>query len=344
MTKIISLRHSDLKKVRKMIEYVSPGISPGKISEDAYVSFPFNMIHGFLPLKLKFLQECYVAVEGDNLLGLISLAPDGKQKTRWKINRLILNPNAYDTGKQLIDYVVNKYGGAGVETFITTIDENYTEALALFKNVCSFRNNSKISIWENTSDKVSSDISVPLRQAESSDAEKLYELDREALSPRFRASLLKTVEDFRFGLQNKLLNRLKGHLIKSFVLDNPEKNSIESFLSIMTADNESFWVDITLSLAYQEYYKDILNFAINNVFSTNNNAKLYVGVRDFQQTAEKAREMLSQRDFIQRGTFELLVKDYWKPAEYATEKKVPIMIFPDLTSPACNIIRFIKEF
>ncbi len=66
------------------------------------------------------------------LLGLISLVPDGNQKTRWKINRLILNPDAYDAGKQLIDYVVNKYGGAGVETFLTTID------VKLYRGYCSF--------------------------------------------------------------------------------------------------------------------------------------------------------------------------------------------------------------
>ena len=127
MTKIIPVRQSDIKKIVKMIEYVTQGMSPGMIGDKTFIHFPFNIIHNLFPVNLKFLQECYVAVEKDEPLGLISLTPDGHTKTRWKINRLILGTNAYDTGKQLVDYVVNKYGGAGVETFVTVIDENYAE-------------------------------------------------------------------------------------------------------------------------------------------------------------------------------------------------------------------------
>jgi hypothetical protein len=345
MTRIIPLRYSDMEKVRKMIEYVSPDISKDRVNEKTFVCFPFNGLHELLPVNLKFLQECYVAVEGEELLGLISLAPDGNQKTRWKINRLILNPNAYDAGKQLIDYVVNKYGGAGVETFLTTIDENYTEALALFKTACSFRSCSKINMWEyeNLKNYEISESNLSLRAAGVSDAKKIYELDCEALYPKFKTSLVKTEKDFRFGAGNNLINKLKSHKIQRFVLDNPANDSIESFLSIMTKDNVDFWVDITLSLAYHEYYEDILNFAVNQVCSINRDGKLYIGVRDFQQTNKKMTEVLSQHDFKQRGNFEVLVKDYWRPAEYKTENKVPIMIFPDMTSPACNIINFIKD-
>jgi len=344
MTKIIPLRYSDMEKVRKMIEYVSPGISSDRANEEPFVYFPFNGIHEILPVNLKFLQECYVAVEGDELLGLISLAPDGNQKTRWKINRLILNPNAYDTGKQLIDYVVNKYGGAGVETFLTTIDENYTEAIALFITACSFRSCSKINIWEleNLKNIEISQTPISLRAAEISDTQKLYKLDCETLYPKFKTSLVKTDKDFKFGVINKFINKLKGHKIQRFVLDNYKISSTESLLSITTKDNTNFWIDITLSLAYQEYYEDILNFAINNVCSINPNGKIYIGVRDFQQTNKKMTAVLSQHNFKQSGNFEILVKDYWRPAEYATEKKVPIMIFPDMTSPACNFIHKTK--
>lgn len=345
MTRIIPLRYSDMEKVRKMIEYVSPEISPDRVNEEAFIHFPFSALHRFLPVNMKFLQESYVAIEEEELLGLISLVPDGNQKTRWKINRLILNTNAYDAGKQLIDYVVNKYGGAGVESFLTTIDENYTEALALFKTACSFRNCSKINIWEyeNFKNYKISENTISLRTAEISDAQNLYELECESLYPQFKTSLVKTENDFKFGMEKKFINKFKNHRIQRFVLDNTEKNRIESFLSIMTKDSIDFWIDITLSLAYQEYYDDILNFAVNQVYSTNQNGKLYISVRDFQQTGRKMTEVLSQNGFIKRGSFKILVKDYWRPAEYSTEKKVPIMIFSDMTSPACNIISFIQE-
>jgi len=342
MAKIIPLRYSDIEKVRKMIEYVNSDVSPEKFNEETCIHFPFNVLHGLLPIHMKFFQECYVVTEGDDLLGLISLAPDGNQKARWKINRLILNPNAFDAGKQLIDYVVNKYGGAGVEIFLTTIDENYTEAIALFKTACAFRSWSKINIWEYENLK-NINISkpelsqLPLRKVSVFDAKKLHELDTEALYPNFKTTFVKTEEDFRFGLKNKMINLIKGHKIQRFVLDNPKLDSIEGFLSIITGDNINFWIDITLSLAYQEYYNDILAFSINNIGSINKNGKVYTVIRNFHQTGRKMTEVLSQYDFRQHGNFEVLVKDYWKPAEYSSEKKVPIMIFPDRTSPACNI-------
>ncbi len=349
MTKIIPLKYANIEKVRKMIEYVSPRISTDRLNENIFIHFPFSSLHRLLPVNIKFLQESFVAVEGEKLLGLISLAPDGNQKTRWKINRLILNPDDYDAGKQLIDYVVNKYGGAGVETFITTINENYTEALALFKTACSFRNCSKIIIWEYENLKIMENYENQffMRKIVPSDSKKLFELDCEALYPKCKTSLTKTKKDFEFGIGNYFANKLKNHKIKRFALDNKtgaDKNSIEGFLSIMTKDDANFWIDITISLAYQEYYQDVLNFGINQVYSVNPNGKLYIGVRDFQQTSNKMTEFLSANNFKQSGTYEILVKDYWRPAEYAAEKKAPIMIFPDMTSPACNIIKFIKEF
>jgi len=340
MTKIIPIRFSDMEKVRKMIEYVSPKISSDKMGEEAFMYFPFNGLHDVLPLGLKFLQECYVAVEGNELLGMISLAPDGNQKTRWKINRLILNPDAYDIGKQLVDYVVNKYGGTGVETFLTTINENYAEALALFHTACSFRTCSKINIWEleNSSLNLEGATEISLKPAENSDAKKLYGLDCEALYPKFKTTLVKTEKDFLFNSLNKFLNRMKGNQVEHFWLENSARNSAEGLVGISTKDKNNFWVDITLSLAYQEYYKDILNFAIKKILSQNPQAKIFTGVKNFHQANKKMTEVLAESGFVQTTNFEILVKDYWRPAEYASDKKSPIMIFPDMTSPACRYI------
>ena len=346
MIKIVSIRQSDIKKIMKMIEYVTPGISPGMIGNKNFIHFPFNIFHKILPLHMKFLEECYVAIENDEPLGLISLAPDGNTKMRWKINRLVLGMNAYDIGKQLIDYVVNKYGGAGVETFITVIDENYPEALALFKNTCSFRDYSKINIWEyegiyegniKTKTKL-------LRPAENSDAQKLFELDTEAILPHLRNSLAKTVEDFKIDLKSRLINKFKGYKTEKYVLDNPGNNTIEALLSIFTADNKHFGIDITLSLVYQDYYEDIVDFAIREIKSQNRDARIYIGIKDYHQTQKHMTEVFFAHNFKLCGNFQVLVKDYWMPIKDYKDKKVPAIIFPDMTSPACNIIRFISEF
>ncbi len=343
MTKIIPIRYYDINKIIKMIEYVTPELSPGMIGDRIFVPFPFNLLHGILPLNWKFLQESYVAVEDDEPLGLISLAPDGHTKTRWKINRLVLGMNAYDIGKQLIDYVVNKYGGAGVEVFLAVIDENYTEAIALFKNACSFRNFSRINIWQY--DGVYSGnkakLTENLRKAENEDFEKLHELDSDAILPHFRNSLARTPDDLKCGIKNRIINKIKGYTSYKYVLDNPSRNSIEALVSIFTSDNSNFWVDITLSLAYKDYYEDLINFAISNIKNQNAEAKVFIGVKDYHQTGKHMTEVLNCHKFQQCGNFQVLVKDYWRPAEFYHEKKAPAIIFPDMTSPACNILRFI---
>ncbi|EKE02201.1 MAG: hypothetical protein ACD_20C00411G0002 [uncultured bacterium] len=345
MIKIRKLKPTDIKRVQEMVEYIHPGHSSDFVSEDYFTLFPLDLFHNLLPPNMRFLQECFVAVEDKKLLGLIGLLPDGKQKTRWKINRLIMDINAYEIGQQLIDYVVNRYGGSGVETFITTIDEKYPEAISLFKNACKFRSCSHIHIWEKENLEVNEPVQSikNLREVKASDAYKLRELDEQTLFPHFRTSLIKNISDYKFGLKNKLFNQYKGYKVRRLILDNPSINSIEGYIFIMSKDNENFWADIILSLPYQEYYEDILNYIINYAKSQNENAKLHVYSRKYYQSNKKLAEVLDQKNFKPSHSFQVLVKDYWKVTPAITEgNKSPVIIFPDITSPACNSLKMNK--
>ncbi|OGH99686.1 MAG: hypothetical protein A2104_05120 [Candidatus Melainabacteria bacterium GWF2_32_7] len=345
MIKIRKLKPADIRKIQEMVEYIQPGHSSSFVSEDYFTLFPLDLFHNLLPPNMRFLQECFVAAEDKNLLGLIGLVPDGQQKTRWKINRLILDINAYEIGQQLIDFVVNRYGGSGVETFITTIDEKYPEAISLFKNACKFRSCSHIHIWEKDNLEINTDFKNIglLREVKISDASKLRELDAQTLFPQFRTSLIKNIADYKFGLKNKIFNQIKGFKIKRFVLDNPGINSIEGYVLIMSKDNKNFWADIILSLAYQDYYEDILNYIIRYVKSQNENAKLHVYSRKYYQSNKKLVEVLAKQNFKPSHSFQVLVKDYWKITPVTSEdKKSPIIIFPDITSPACNSLKMNK--
>lgn len=344
MTKIRPLKPSDMKEVRVMIEYIKPGISSIRLSEEYFIMFPLDLVHSFLPLNMKFLQESYVAIENKEILGLISIIPDNKDKTRWKINRLILNNNSYDVGKKLVDYVVNKYGGAGVETFITNIDSNYPEAISLFKNSCSFRNCSQIQILAKNVSEIeylpSNDYKF-LRKIKYSDARYLSELDHQALYPHFRPSLIKSAADFKFGLKNRILNKLRGYKVKRLVLESPAKKSIEAYILIMSMDGINYRVDIILSLAYQEHYTDLLSDVSRYVKSQNENAKLFIYLRKYYQSSKKFAEVLKTLGFKENYLYQVLVKDYWKLTPVESDKKVPIVIFPDITSPACNILNLL---
>lgn len=346
MAKIRKLRTTDIPEIHKMIEYIKPELASIIVSEKKFTFFPFTVLHDILPVNMKFLQECYVAVENNQLLGLIGLIPDGKQKTRWRIDRLILNINSYETGKQLIDYVVSKYGGAGVETFITTMDESHAEAIALFKDGCGFRSCAQIHIWEKDHlefSTVSGGGSI-LREVKPNDAAHIQELDEQSLFAHFRPSLTKNVSDFKFDIKSRLINSCKGYSVRRLVLDNPHYSSIEGYVLIMTRDNQEFQADIILSPFYQEYYEDIIKHVCNYVYYQNNGAMLNIYVRNYYQSSKKFSEVLGYLNFKLTKGFQVLARDYWKTTKVPLEdKKSPIIIFPEITSPACNILNMKKH-
>lgn len=339
MAKIRQLKHQDIKKIQAMIQYVVPGVASNLISEDKFIMYPLNLIHNLLPVHMKFFQETYVAVEKNEVLGLISLTPDTKQKTRWRINKLILNVNAYDVGKQLIDFVVNKYGGAGVETFITILEDTSAEAIALFMNNCGFRSCTHIHIYENDSPQLDScfmDNFDILRDVKPSDAKNLQEFDQQSIFPQFRISLAKCEGDFKVGLKSKFTNKIVGYQAKKFILEDKLKKIIEGYINIITSDKKHFYVDIILSPAYQEYYHDILKYISGYIKTINKDAILSVYVKKYYQSSEKLKESLVNMGFIPTSNYQVLVKDYWKVSKSPSEiNKNPIIIFPEIRSHAC---------
>lgn len=338
MAKIRLLNNSDRKKLLEMIEYVKPGVSPLSFNWQSFTIFPFNYIHNILPLSLKFSQESYVAVEDKDILGVIALTPDNIHRSRWQINRLILDNNSTEVGKQLVDFVVNKYGGAGVETFITAIGENYPEAIALFKNSCGFRSCSKMHIFEQKSSALNIDSASfeNIRLACNADEPKIYELQQQILLPHFKPSFIRSVGDFGFGLKDSLLNKMKNYELKKYVLDNPKNSTIEGFFQIMTKDRKNYWLDIDLSLPYQDYYTDIIAFANKYIMRQTHEANMYIYLREYYQSSKKFTEVLKELNFSLKYTYQLLVKDYWKLLPAEKNKKMSVIIFPDITSPACN--------
>ena len=64
MLKIRRLAPFDYNQIRKMIEYVQPGIVSNIFHESKFTLFPVDVLHNLLPLEMRFLPESYVAVEG----------------------------------------------------------------------------------------------------------------------------------------------------------------------------------------------------------------------------------------------------------------------------------------
>ena len=100
---------------------------------------PASIINNMLPAKLKFSEDVYVAVIDGGIRGMISLSPRRNNPDKWRIRNLLFDENSYDTGKNLIDYVVTKYGVKGIETFAAEIDSGESAVIDLFSKACGFR-------------------------------------------------------------------------------------------------------------------------------------------------------------------------------------------------------------
>lgn len=342
-TKIREIKTSDYKKIGKLFENFDIPVNCVLSFENAkrYSAFPLKKIHSHLPLKLKFLQESYVAASNKDILGLVSLMPDGTVKSRWKINQLLLEPNSYDVGKLLIDYVVSKYGAEGVESFITEVVATNADALELFKKGCGFRQCCKTHIYKLSIDNNLPDEALmpPLREMSNDDISKVADLFNDALTPQTRVSLSKTPDDFYYSLYDKLTDNVVKIDSKRWVIEDPSTKNIIAFVIINTRDNNLFYLSAFVSMPYAEYYYDILNFAIRYAGLKNRNASLFINVSEAVNSTKKYLELLNESDAEHIETFDLLVKDFWKPQKEPKSLASPVLIFSDISSsPACNFV------
>ena len=118
-------------------------VDPEKIKK--YTSNIFlKLINYFLTPSKKWLPQSFVAKENNKIIGQVTLLPDSFSHVRWQFSNLKINENIDFVVRYLIDYAVNKYGGAGIATFLVYIDDRDVDAMKIFKQECNFRSCSGI--------------------------------------------------------------------------------------------------------------------------------------------------------------------------------------------------------
>jgi hypothetical protein len=338
MAKIRKINFFERLKVKKFNDYINSVCFFKSMRENFLPIFPVSLIHDFLPVHLKFLTETYIAIEQGEILGTISLVPDGNVKTRWKISSLMLKENSYGVARQLIDFVVNKYGAIGVEVFLSIVDENNAEVITMFKEACGFRTCARIQIRtnENLNDLSFKYEQNNFRNFNDNDLDELIEINTRNLFPQFRPTLLKSKYDFK----RAYLSSGKNDIFKILVVD----NKIAGYFKLFSTNGKDFWLDALTSEPYIEYYSDILGYAKDFIFSKNKDAVLYVYAKKYRQTCLKFIEILEANQFKNINTSQVLVKDYWKPLLLNNDvEEKSFMFFKDMSSPACFKSTFSKD-
>ena len=337
MAKIRNLALIDIPKLKKMISMISNLSSADAILDyTAYVPFPINLINRCLPLSLKFAQDSYVAIEDDKITGLITLKPQVKNPQSWRISKLFLDENGYDTGRQLISYVIAKYGAMGANTFTVKVDENHEQLLELFSKGFGFRVCASEQLWKMEEVKLTSQSLDKgfFRPFKNSDASVAASIHNELISPYFRYSLARTPAEF----ENIICSGLYKTSFFKYVIEDRSKHSVKGYFSIQTSDNENFILNVDLVSAFDDYLCDVINFSISQILMRKKKFNLYFRNKKFQTNGNKIEKYLMENGFKNIKNQIVLVKDYYKRIQEDERYSKPAIAFSEMSrKPAFKI-------
>jgi len=324
MARIRRLRYFDKHKLKKMISFLgSDAISH---YTKAFMSFPFNALHDILPLKLKFLPESYVLAENKDMIGMITVSPCVGNPFRLHINRLFLERNYFDAGKQLIEFIIAKYGAKGANNFIAAIDSSYTELLTLFTEGCGFRQCSSEQLWKMDTIRFEQPSGTFFRPFKNSDAEDVAVLFNDSVISHFRHSLAKVPQEYAEPIFAGLSSTYK----LKYVVDEEKTKKLQAYFSLTTRDNSSYILDITKSAWHDCSYEDVLNFTINELSKRQKDFSLFVKVKKYTQSAENFEKYLIEKNFKCVQNKIILVKDFYKLIK-EPEQSHKIVLFNEIS-------------
>lgn len=338
MIKIRALRPGDVRQVLSLLNrYTDRESEQSVLHKMQQLYIPLHRVSQLLPLNWQFLPAIFVAVSHNKVLGLIWLSKDGAQSRRWKIDHLILDPEScsYDVGAQLVNYVINRFGGDGVQTFLAYVDQYYNTGLALLKS-CGFRRcGRQHAFMHNQPAQLKNGSTLEgLREYASSDSKALCALYNSTLPPEARLSLEKHWRDFQRPFPTHFSDKLKGVFIKRWVVQDMARDHLVAAIEISTADYKDFYVNLIVHPGWETLYPDALSYAIGQILLITTNARVFTDCFEFHKLTLETLESLG---FQRTSIAEVLVKDYWIPIEDKGFKlKSPILLFSGRTSPAIN--------
>lgn len=296
----------DKSKLKKMISFL--GTDAINHYTKVFMNFPFNLIHNLLPLNLKFLPESYVIEENKEIIGMVTVAPTAGNPFKLDINRLFLEQDYFNAGKQLIDFVISKYGAKGASNFVAKIDDSYDELLELFSEGCGFRQCSSEQLWKMDTIRFSKTENTFFRPFKNSDAQATAMLFNDTVITHFKHSLSKTKQEY----QEPLFQGLAEETRFKYVIEDENLKTLKAYFAFSTFDNTNYILDITMSPWYDCSLDDILNFTINQINKRQKDFSLFVKLKKYTTTAETHEQYLLEKGFKCVQNQVVLVKDFYK--------------------------------
>lgn len=298
------LTYFDYPKLKRMVSYLCPDEND-KLAK-SIMEEPIGILNAILPLPMKFKHESFILIENNEILGLITTSKTPGNPYKINITRLIFKENLYEVGKQLVEFVVQKFGGLGATSFMVTIDECHDELANLFLNGCGFRQCASETLWkiEYPKPEIST---LHWRYAQNNDAKKIANLYNSELINIYKPSLSRHAKEF----QDAFFLGFNDYYKTRFVIENEKK--LLGYFSITTCDNLNYILDMTLNSGYDMDYEKVINIMLCEIARKKQAFFPIIKQKKYIKDSEQLENYLKSKNYNPIQTKQILVKDFYKP-------------------------------
>lgn len=293
-----------------------------------------DFFHNILPLKMKFLDETFVALDRGSIRSLITVQKDERSAKKLKITKLFIEKNSLDAGKMLVEYLISRYCAQGAQSFQVTVEEKRDDILSLFVRGCGFRDNAKEFIYAikngdiKEPDEIFENEFKLFRQNNAKDACKLYN------------SNINSYQKYNFS---RTTEQFSGNFIQgegqntSFVYTLEDVNKrIYALYRVKTKNNKDYVLDFVVDRGCENHFKDGLSYVAKSLSKRSKNWTMYVKVKSFFANYESFKNILGEMQFPLVKSSKILTKDFLKPSVENNLLNSAKIIFNDIT-PAFKV-------
>lgn len=316
MARIRRLTCFDYPKLKKLISYLCTDENDQLAK--SLIEDSIGLFNAILPLALKFKSESFILVSEQEILGLITASGVPGNPYKILISRLIFKENLYEVGKQLIDFVLQKYGAMGATSFAVTIDECHTELFDLFINSCGFRQCASEILWK-IEHPVPEKTNLTWRYAQNSDSKKIAKLYNDEIISMYKPSLLRNEKEFQTPFFTGMSNFYKARYITE------ESSQILGYYSVTTTDNLNYIIDINTNSGYDVDYEKIIQTLLCEIASKKRAFYPLIKLKNYVKNAQTFENYLKSKSYNPIQTQQILVKDFYKPV-YSESKNWKVFL------------------
>ena len=260
-------------------------------NRDTYINHimfnPLIPLHHLLPLRFKFLPESYILKDGKEVKGLITVAPSKSRVKKMEIQKLFFEENCYEDAGELIQFVVSKYKAIGAFSFIVRVDDYLPELLKLFVSRCNFSQISYEKLWKIDNIENYEFNKKEFREFRNSDSQAIANLYNDSLLPHIRPLLSKDAREFK----EDIFKGLSYYSEYKYVMVDRKSRNIIAYISILTADNENYVIDIIQSSWIEIDINNIISFAHSQVRKRKKNFNLFIKTKKYTQLGDKYEQL-----------------------------------------------------